>query len=470
MLRYLTKRLLIFIPTLIAISLLAFGLSKLTPGDPITDRLQAPDDSGGASSAERYEKEVKELARQLGLDKPSFYFALSSAAFPDTTYRVLLPSRRDAVSRLTDRCGNWSASMRYYQSVENFEQRLNALPDSVDADVRIKLRKKLSRLYFSSKERELRAVLQQVQDTAALDPVLLQQMERPLTRLSSSLKKMYSEATPAKRLIPRLYWYGLDNQYHNWLTNFLVGNFGEAMDGRPVVDKISNAIWWTLIINIVTIILAFAIAIPLGITSAVRRDSVFDRSTSLTLFILYSLPTFWIATMLVVFFTTPEYGLKIFKSIGLGDLPSSAPFMARFWETAGHLVLPVICNTYVSLAFIARQMRGGMIEVLQQDYIRTAKAKGLEARKVVWKHSLRNSLFPIITLFASIFPAAVGGSVVIELIFNIPGMGRLMLDSIFAADWPVIFTILMLVALLTVIGNFVADLLYGWADPRVRFA
>ena len=233
-----------------------------------------------------------------------------------------------------------------------------------------------------------------------------------------------------------------------------------------------DAAFWTLVMNLISIFIAYIVSIPLGVFSAVKKDSRFDKITTLFLFILYSLPSFWVATLLVVFFTTSEYGgwTDIFPSIGLGDLPSDAPFWSRFWETGSHLILPVLCITYASLAFISRQMRGGMLDVIRQDYIRTAKAKGLDDRTVIWKHAFRNSLFPIITLFAAVFPAALAGSVVIEFIFNIPGMGKLSLDAIYTRDWPIVYTVLMLAAILTMVGTLVADIMYAVVDPRVSYS
>jgi len=175
--------------------------------------------------------------------------------------------------------------------------------------------------------------------------------------------------------------------------------------------------------------------------------------------------------MMVVFFTTPEYGewTNIFPNIGLGKLRSTAPFWDRFWETAKHLILPVLCLSYARIAFISRQMRGGMLNVLQSDFIRTAKAKGLNEQQVIWKHGFRNSLFPIITMLASVLPLTLAGSVVIEVIFNIPGMGKLTLDAILTNDYPIIFVILMMSAIMTMLGILIADILYAFADPRVSF-
>jgi len=158
-----------------------------------------------------------------------------------------------------------------------------------------------------------------------------------------------------------------------------------------------------------------------------------------------------------------------FPTGGLGNLAKDAPFWSRFWETAYHLILPVFCVTYTAFAFITRQMRGGMLNELEQDYVRTARAKGLDNNQVTWRHAFRNGLFPIITLLANVLPATLAGSVIVEIIFSIPGMGRLAFNSIFQGDWPVLFTVIMLSAILTLLGNLIADMLYAVADPRVRF-
>jgi peptide/nickel transport system permease protein len=189
---------------------------------------------------------------------------------------------------------------------------------------------------------------------------------------------------------------------------------------------------------------------------------------TLITYILYSLPVFWVATMLLVFFTTPEYGMDWFAGVGLGRETGHSSTYALLLDRIAHLILPVLCLVYPSLAFISRQLSGAMQDELKKDYITTARAKGLSEKVVIWKHAFRNSLFPLITVFASILPATIAGSVVIEVIFNIPGMGKLMVDSIFLQDWPIVFIILLLGALLTMAGILLADILYAKFDPRVR--
>ena len=302
------------------------------------------------------------------------------------------------------------------------------------------------------------------------DSVIAASLKPAWRNLLKGYRAVSGQATPARLYIPAIYWHGTNNQFHKWLIAFLRGDFGISLvDSRPSVYKITEALKWTLILSVLSTFLVYLISIPVGVYSATNKGNIFDKASTILFFTLYSLPAFWIATLLVVFFTTPEYGMAWFPSIGLGDLEAGAPFWSRFWETAAHLALPIFCLTYSRFAFVSRQMRGGMLDVVQQDYIRTARAKGLSRKSIIWKHAIRNSLFPVVTLFASVFPRAITGSVVIEIIFNIPGMGRLLINSIFSQDWPVVYTIIMLAALLTMLGILVADVLYARIDPRVSY-
>ncbi|ODA29309.1 ABC transporter permease [Planctopirus hydrillae] len=223
----------------------------------------------------------------------------------------------------------------------------------------------------------------------------------------------------------------------------------------------------TLMINSIVFLLVYLLAIPMGIFSATAPHSTGDRIMTLTLFVLYSLPSFWVAEMLRLGVLESNLGLPV---SGLqspnADRLSLLPWL---WDYTLHLVLPILCMTYASLAYISRQMRAGMLEVVRQDYIRTAKAKGCSPARVIWVHALRNSLFPIITLFASLLPALIGGSVIIEYIFNIPGMGKLTIDSVFSREYDMILVTMMLSAVLTLLGILISDIMYVLVDPRVSF-
>lgn len=269
--------------------------------------------------------------------------------------------------------------------------------------------------------------------------------------------------------------WGLDKpiyvQYGIWLWNMIRGDFGNSfVDNRPVMGKIVERLPVSMPIILFSVMLQYLIAIPVGIYSAARQYSFGDRATTVLLFILYSLPTFWIATMSIVFLANVEY-LKIFPTSGLTTLGSDSwSFGERLWDRIWHLILPVACFTYPTFAFLSRQMRSSMLEVIRQDYIRTARAKGLKERTVVLKHALKNSLIPIITLFANVFPALVGGSVIIETIFSIPGIGQLAFQAIVARDYPLVMAELVLAAFLTIVGLLVMDILYAFVDPRIAFS
>jgi peptide/nickel transport system permease protein len=275
-----------------------------------------------------------------------------------------------------------------------------------------------------------------------------------------------------KSLINRfnLKWNGNQNQYHIWTVNVLKLDFGNSFrDNQPVIDKIKERIPITLTLNLISTILAYLIAIPLGIFSAVNQHSIWDRISTVTVFILYSLPNFWIGTMLIIFFGGGDF-FDWFPYAGLysNNYEYLTPF-GKFKDLLAHLILPIIVYTYGSFAYLSRQMRVGMLEVIRQDFIRTARAKGLTEKTVIYKHALRNSLIPIVTILAYILPAMIGGSVIIETIFTIPGMGSLAFEAITSRDYPVVMAVFTISAFLTLIGMLIADLLYSVVDPRITF-
>jgi peptide/nickel transport system permease protein len=469
MLRYLAKRILLFVPTLLVISLLAFGLSRLAPGDMVVNYLITnPFETSISSQAGLFnaEKTYRQAAQTLNLDKPAFYFSISSKAYPDTLYNIVIKDRRETLKKLIAQFGNWTQIESYYNAVRSLDLKILAQPDSLGKAL-VPFKIPLRELYAAWQEPVIESRLGEMEAALRSDSLLTAALGSDFFDLKNKFQAVKSEATPGKLKIPAFHWHGLDNQYHCWVSNFVRGDFGVSVfDRRPASDKIKSALFWTLVLNLAGIFLAFLLAVPLGVWSAVKRGKMFDKITSLGLFML---PAFWIGTMLLVFFTTREYGMNIFPGPGLGNVPSAAPWWQKIWIAAPHLFLPIVCIAYPALAFISRQARGGMVNVLGQDFIRTARAKGLPEGAVIWRHGFRNALFPVITLIASVFPAAIAGSVTIEFIFNIPGMGWLTYNAILMKDWPVVFTILMLGSVLTVVGMLVADVLYALTDPRVRF-
>lgn len=265
--------------------------------------------------------------------------------------------------------------------------------------------------------------------------------------------------------------YGLDRpvheQYLSWLGRLVRLEFGESFqDQRPVMAKIAERLPVTLAINIASLLLILGIAVPLGVVSAVRPHGTFDRLTTVFVFIGYATPSFWLALLCMSYFGVQLRWLPI-SGIHSLDYESYGP-LRQWLDTAWHLLLPVAIAAFVSLAGMSRFMRTSMLEVLRQDYIRLARAKGAPEGRVLFHHGLRNALLPVITILGLSLPDLIGGSVIAETIFSIPGMGRLFYDAVMARDYPVVMALTSIGALLTLVGNLLADVAYGLADPRIR--
>ena len=273
----------------------------------------------------------------------------------------------------------------------------------------------------------------------------------------------------AKDNLKRLY--GLDKplyiQYLDWLKRFTKLDFGKSfVDGRMVTDKIFERIPITLTINILSLILILFIAIPIGILSATRQYSLFDKLSTIFVFLGFSTPTFWLALLLMILFGV-NMGILPISGIQSIDVADMGPF-ERLLDWIKHLVLPVGISAFGGIAGLSRYSRSSMLEVIRQDYIRTAKAKGLPEPAIVLRHAFRNALMPIVTILGLSVPGLIGGGVIFETIFAIPGMGQLFYSSTMARDYPTIMGILVIGAILTLFGNMIADISYAMVDPRVR--
>lgn len=265
--------------------------------------------------------------------------------------------------------------------------------------------------------------------------------------------------------------YGLDKplhiQYLDWLKRFVRLDFGTSfVDGKKVLDKITERIPVTLTINILSLLLIMTIAIPIGVLSATRQYSLFDKLTTVFVFLGFSTPTFWLALIMMIIFGVtlgllPISGIQSIDVSGMGRLD-------RLLDWAKHLVLPVTLAAFGGIAGFSRFSRSSMLEVIRQDYIRTARAKGLKESTVIIQHALRNALLPIVTILGLAVPGLIGGAVIFESIFSIPGMGQLFYQSTMARDYPTIMGILVIGAILTLIGNLLADISYALVDPRIR--
>ena len=271
---------------------------------------------------------------------------------------------------------------------------------------------------------------------------------------------------------------GLDQplyiQYFRWLTSFFQGDFGYSLaQSRPVADVVFEALPNTLMLTASALVLVFVIGMVIGVLQAVRQYSIFDSTSSVVSLFFYSMPSFWLALMLVLIFSLkahtwgwpialPATGITSvdYEFMGTGE---------KIMDRISHLILPVGTLTLALAAGVARYMRGQMLEVIRQDYIRTARAKGLSERTVITKHALRNSMLPVITLLGLYLPFLFSGAIFIEVIFAWPGMGRVIYDAIFQRDYPLVMATSFIFATIVVLGNLIADVLYAVADPRIRY-
>jgi peptide/nickel transport system permease protein len=491
MFKYALKRILTFIPMLIAISLLSFVISINAPGDPVERLSKAAGSEGSAEQQSGASKKIKqELRKKLGLDLPIFYFSITDFAASDTLYKVQDKYHKANLEALTHQSGNWEAVSEYYLSLLD----LQTAHQIIDAKEIVLNDTSLSLNIVNEAANqfgfEIGSLLETSDETLVplkfekmngllQNHIFLSNLRTPLSNVTQSREILFRNATRWKTYIPTISWYGGKNQYHLWLLGngkdrkgLLRGDFGISyIDSQPIESKIWQKIGISFSLSIISIFLAYLISIPIGIYSAYKKDSAADKGMSLVLFVLYSMPSFFVATLLLLQFANPD-NLSWFPVSGIQDPTIFDPNWS-LWMKLKHrmpfLILPIITYTYGSFAFLSRIMRVGMIDVVSQDYIRTARAKGLGEGKVILKHALRNSLLPVITVFAAIFPMAIGGSIIIEVIFSIPGMGVEVLNSILNYDYPMIITVFTLSGFLTMIGYLVADLLYAVVDPRISY-
>lgn len=295
--------------------------------------------------------------------------------------------------------------------------------------------------------------------------------EAPVIELSEGYLKFISSVSEKdKPTYKALHWVGENTVFYvKWVKNIARLDFGRSFkDKKPVTRKILEALPITLLINILTIIIIYIVSIPLGIWSALKQGSVVDKIVMVKLFIFYSLPTFWVATMLLMFLAGGEY-LNLFPITGYkSDFFEQLNFFEKILDVAWHLVLPITVSTIGGFAFLTRFSRSNFLEVIRQDYMRTARAKGLSTNKVLYKHGLRNAMIPFVTLMGTLLPALLGGSVIIEQIFSIPGMGMLSFEAVIGRDRNLIMGIATIDAFLTLVSLLLSDLLYVAVDPRIR--
>jgi peptide/nickel transport system permease protein len=483
MIQYIIRRLLYFIPTLIAVSLLAFIISVNAPGDPVDRMLSVTNGEGQGSQDYNQEQQAKYWRKKLGLDLPLFYFSVTPLSEPAFVHSLYDNREVSSLQQLSRWSGNSEATEAFHNArialIQLFKSGESGLTDSVAN----KMSFDLTGLKYAGTIAEATARLESLQLEVKTNHGL-SIASNAIVFVTQKLEALQASQTYWKTFIPVISFHK-SNQYHrwifgdgNWLTGknsvfskgIVRGDFGISYQTRqPVAEVISEKFYWSLFFSMMSVLLAYLISIPLGVYAGATKNSAFDKGTSLLLFILYSMPSFWVATLLLMTFANPDI-FSWFPASGIkpvGGYPDGSSLLSRIQLSLPYIILPLICYTYSSFAFLSRTMRISVVEAMNEDYIRTAKAKGLPFRLVVFRHALRNSLLPLITVFANIFPLAIGGSVILETIFTIPGMGYETVQSIQNQNYPMIVAVFTITGFLTMLGYLVADILYAAADPRI---
>jgi peptide/nickel transport system permease protein len=327
--------------------------------------------------------------------------------------------------------------------------------------------------------------IKEVNDIIASDTALTKLQKSGLL-MAHRFEEMQTKATPYKNYIPVVSFYPY-NQYHRWLfgdgnilsgktpvfsRGILRGDFGTSyVTGLPVMQELLPRIKWSMILAFLAIMLAMAISIPVGLRSAARENGYFDKISGGILFFFFSMPVFWVGTLLLLLFANPDV-LQLLPTSGIKPVtgyPADATWGQKIILTAPYLVLPLFCYTYGATSYLSRSIRISVIGELSRDYIRTARAKGVSYPEIISRHAFANSKLPLITLLANVLPQSVTGSLIIETIFTIPGMGFETINAFQHQNYPVIVAIFTITGFLTIIGYFIADIMYAIADPRISY-
>lgn len=264
--------------------------------------------------------------------------------------------------------------------------------------------------------------------------------------------------------------YGLDQplltRYWHWLSQLLQGNLGFSLQYQiPVSQLLNQYIWNSFLLASTAMIFYWGIALAVGVISSLKPYSLFDHMVSVMIFAAMSFPTFFLCLLLIKWFAVDLHWLPVG---GMTNTGSDAQGWARIMEVGAHLILPVIVLIMLQAGSLTRYFRASMLDVIKMDFVRTARAKGLRERTVILKHALRNALLPIITLLGFELPGLFSGAIITETVFNWPGAGHIHINSLAARDYPVLMGFTLFLAVLTILGNLIADVLYAWADPRIR--
>ncbi|MDF1694185.1 MAG: ABC transporter permease [Saprospiraceae bacterium] len=415
-------------------------MSKLVPADQVAILLNV---QGIDDSNDIWNEEYASLHKKMNLDLPYFYFSIQP------NYTIL--TSNDEYGILEQQLIAKLSKQRYR---EPFITTLLNLFKECPSSIERKLLSSNTLLQISTKLSTMRN---------KLDDEIIKRIDTHIQKASLNKIKWH---------YPVFHLNGLQNQYHLWIKKILRGDFGISLiDTRPVTDKLWDSMQWSLVLVGLNIFFALLIAFPIGLYNGVHPNSTFDNISNGILFAFFAIPKFWLATLFIIFFTTSEFGAwtNIFPSVGRWYTDGSQSFVSMIIEKWENLILPVLMLVIPDTAYLARLIRSSVQEEYSKEYIKTAKSKGLSKKELTINHILPNSLIPTISLLVGSLPSAIASTLVIEVIFNIPGIGRLMFESIESSDWAMLYPIVLIISILAVIIFLIGDFLIAFLNPKIKF-
>jgi peptide/nickel transport system permease protein len=440
--RQFLKRLLILLPAVWFIASVVFLLGKLMPGSAAEIAYQQVLENSGANiKAETRQKAFRQQRQRTGQDLPVFYVGLGTAAEPDTFYRIFPETDRVALQRLTHVSGNWPAVVMFYKDIQqlrNLSKRFPAIHKTVQAEV--------------EKLLSVNAPYRKEQNFKNLRAAAFGVADKELLKTIGLAEKNYNYLLHLKpgiaSYLPALHWHGIQNQYHRWFSQLLVGKLGfSSRDGRPVEEVLAEALGVTLQMAVLTFLITGVVAIEIAILLSRKSMARFRKLGLVFLYSLESIPVYILALILLV--------------LTGGILEEEGSWAA----------LPAICCLVLAfLPYLAAQTYTSLQQVIYQPYILTAKAKGLGESAILRKQVLKPAILPVITLLSDFLPALLAGMVIVEVVFSLPGMGHLLLDSVLARDYEVLAGIVLVTGSVKILSHLLADIFMVMADPRLSKA
>lgn len=450
--RFILRRILLLIPTVLLVLVFAFILQSLSSNDSI-DQLLSGEGESSLASHTNYLESYKKLARTRGKDLSIFYYSIVPAYTPANIQEIIPLSTRKDFLHIAKQCQSSNELLRIYKTIDELIEIAEIANATEQRSALLQLR---SSKTLSDLKKRSNAIL-----------INKNTFNEKVVDLNSQIQQLQLSTA---WILPSFRWNGFNNQFHKFIKGGIFTS-KSLLDGSLVINKITAALRWTITLSLLSLIGIAILTLVISYFQIIGEGQLWERISSGLFYMIYAMPLFWIATIMVVFFTTSEYGewTDWFPSVGIRIRPGQdlGPWQQIF-QNIDRLILPIICLLINALAFTTKQTKSEIQQQFKKPYVLAAKAKGLSFRQLLLKHVFPNSLVTYTTIMTGRIASLFSGSIIIEYIFNIPGIGRLLFNSMYESDWPVIFGILILIAVATILAYLLGDILLAAINPRMR--